>query len=373
MMRVVDLDSLTDSRILYEKRPPLFGLFLLALTAGGIVAVVLWSSVTMRPSVVEGAGAIEGANRTVVMAGVSGRITAVDAPNGSNVESGARVISVESLELEAEKDTVAAQKALLEKGLALQARFSEAVRDGENVFRQDVADEAAFYWQFDSLQKQKDQLIVSRKSLEALGYTPVEIDGAIADNALKAEELDSTALSESSAKETQIRQQIAEFDIRGRAATTGESAFQITAPVSGTVYLDEGVQVGSVVTAGDQIGSVASTDEGLDVSVYLSVPDRQHVEVGDRATVSVEGLPAVEYEKLRGRVVSIDADVTALPTGATETLNYFVAHLELDDDVVRSRDGDEHELINGTAITAALVHDEVTYLEYAQELVGFSP
>ncbi|RWZ67777.1 HlyD family efflux transporter periplasmic adaptor subunit [Labedella populi] len=373
MTRIVDLDSLTDSRILYEKRPPLFGLLLLALTAGAIVAVVLWSSVTMRPSLIEGVGVIEGANRTVVMASVSGRIAAVDAPNGSRVEAGARVVAVESLELQAEKDTVAAQKALLEKELDLQSRFSQAVRDGENSFRQDVADEAAFYWQFDSLQKQKDQLIVSRESLEALGYTPVEIDGAIADNALKAEELDSTALSESSAEETQIRQQIAEIDIRGRAASTGESAFQITAPVSGTVHLDEGVQVGSVVTAGDRIGSVASTEEGLDVSVYLSVPDRQHVEVGDRATVSVEGLPAVEYEKLSGRVVSIDADVTAMPIDGTETANYFVVHLALDDDVVRTRDGAEHDLINGTTITVDLVRDEVTYLEYAQELAGFSP
>lgn len=371
-MRIVDLHSLTDSRILYEKRPPLFGLLIVALTAIALAAVAVWSSVTIRPSVIEGAGVIEGANRTVVMASVSGRITEVSAPNGSTVDAGDRLIAVESVELDVEKQTVASQKGLLEHTLGLQRRFSESIRVQSNTFDRDVADEAAFYWQFESLRSQKKQLEVSRKSLEALGYTPVEIDNAIADNRLKAEELDSTALSESAAKETELQQQIAEIDIRGKAATTGASAFQVEAPVAGTVHLDELVQVGSVVSAGDQIGSVASTDEGVDVSVYLSVPDRQHVEVGDRATVSVEGLPSVEYEKIAGRIVSINADVTAVPSGASGSSNYFMAHLTLDDDVVRTRDGDEHELLNGTAISVDLVHDEITYLDYFRELVGFA-
>jgi multidrug resistance efflux pump len=371
-MRVVDLDRLTDSRLVYEKRPPLFGLFIVALTAVTIGGLLAWASVTTRPSAVEAAGAIEGANRTVVMASVSGRITEVSAPNGADVAKGDRVIAVESVELDAEKKTVASQKALLEHALELQRRFSESIRTQSNTFDRTVAEEAAFHWQFEVLRSQKAQLEVSRESLAALGYTPVEIDNAIEENRLKAEELDATALSESAAKETQLQQQIAEIDIRGQAAATGQTAFQVSAPVDGTVQLDESVQVGAVVTAGDPIGSVASTEEGVDVTVYLSVPDRQHVEVGDRATVAVEGLPAVEYEKLSGRVTSIDADVTAVPTGTTETTNYFVAHLELDDDVVRSRDGDEHALLNGTAISVDLIHDEMTYLEYVVELVGFA-
>ena len=371
-MRAVDLRSLTDSRIVYEKRPPAFGLFVVALTAVALGAVLVWSSVTIRPSVVEGLGAIEGANRTVMMASVSGRVTEVTAPNGSRVAEGDRVIAVESVELDAEKQTVAAQKTLLEHQLDLQRRFSESVRTETNTFRQDLAEEATFYWQYDSLQSQKDQLTVSRQGLEALGYTPVEIDKAIADNRLKAEELDSTALSESAAKETELQRQIAEIDIRSQAASTGESAFQVAAPVAGTVSLGELVKVGSVVTAGEQIGSVASTDEGIDVKVYLSVPDRQQVTVGDRATISVQGLPSVDYEKLTGRIVSIDADVTAVPTGETETSNYFIAHLSLDDDVVRTRDGGEHALLNGTVISVDLVHDEITYLEYITQLLGLT-
>jgi multidrug resistance efflux pump len=371
-MRVVDLHDLTDSRIVYEKRPPLFGLFIVALTAAAIIGVLVWASVTTRPSAVEAAGAIEGANRTVVMASVSGRVTEVAAPNGSEVAAGDRVIAVQSVELQAEKETVASQKALLEHTLELQRRFSESIRTQSNTFDRDVAEEAALHWQFEALRSQKEQLEVSRESLAALGYTPVEVDNVIAENRLKAEELDATALSESAAKETQLQQQIAEIAIRGQAAATGQTAFEVAAPVDGTVHLDESVQVGSVVTAGDEIGSVASTEEGVDVTVYLSVPDRQHVQVNDRATVAVEGLPSVEYEKLTGRVTSIDADVTAVPTGTAETTTYFVAHLALDDDVVRSRDGEEHELLNGTAIAVDLIHDEMTYLEYVIELVGFA-
>jgi multidrug resistance efflux pump len=369
-VRVVELDSLTDSRIQYEKRPPFFGLLILALTTVAIVGVVSWASVTKRPSVVEGSGAIEGANRTMVMSSVSGRVVEVAAPNGATVESGDRIIAVESVELEVEKQTVASQKALLEHQLGLQTRFTAAIRSKKNVFRQDVPEESTFYWKFESLQNQKKQLRVDRPSLEALGYTPEEIANAIAQNKLKAEEIDSTALSESAEKETALRQEIGEIDIRGQAAATGEGAFQVAAPVAGTVYLDELVQVGSVVNAGDPIGSVASTASGIDVKVYLSVPDRQNVEVGDRATVSVSGLPAVDYEKLTGRIVSIDADVTAVPVGDAETANYFVAHLALEQEFVTIRGGDRHDLVNGTAISVDLVHHEITYLEYFVELLG---
>jgi multidrug resistance efflux pump len=371
-MRTVELRDLTDSRILYEKRPPLFGFLVIALAASALVVVLVWASVTNRPSVVEGSGAVEGANRTVVMSSVSGRIVDVSTPNGSSVAEGDRMIAVESVELDAEKQTVASEKALLEKQLGLQTRFSESIRTTRNAFDRDVPEESAFYWQFTSVQNQKAQLRADRPSLEAIGYTPEEIANVIATNALKAQEIDATALSESASKETQLRQQIAELDIRGQAAATGASAFQVAAPVSGTVHLDEGVTIGGVVTAGDRIGSVASTDDGIDVTVFLSVPDRQQVEVGDDAKVTVSGLPSVEYETMRGRIESIDADVTTVPTGPTKTSTYFVAHLALDENAVHSRTGERRELLNGTAISVAVVYEEVTYLDYFAELLGLA-
>jgi hypothetical protein len=284
------------------------------------------------------------------------------------------MVVIDSPELAVERQSLRSQKESIEALLALQQRYTAAIETGANTFDPAVSREALFFYQLESLEKQIAQLRVDRPSMEAIGYTPVEIDNAVQSNDLKKEELESTALSSSSERENELRYQIDEVDIRLAAVDKGGEAFSISAAASGQVYLNDRVKLGTVVSAGESIGSIASAKEGLSIRVSLSVPDRQYVSVGDPVKVSVTGLPDVEYGELSGAVSSIDSDITSIAAadGTAGGSNFFVAEVAIERDYVETREGARHRLVNGTAVDAEFVYEDITYLEHIAQMFGLT-
>ncbi|WP_460802797.1 HlyD family secretion protein [Microbacterium sp. GXF6406] len=372
-MRVVSLDQLTDSRLLYEKRPPVFGFLVIGLVLVILATTIVWSLNTVRPSVVTAAGAIQGAEHSPIVSSVSGRVSEVQAPNGSDVEAGVPVLTIESTDLAVELQTLQAQRDSLVAQADLQARFTVAVTNGANTFDTGDPAEAHFGYLYETLQNKKAQLRVDRPSLEAQGYSTVEIDNAIKGNRLEMAEIDKSALVESTKLETDLRTQINEIDIRLRGLETGRSAYTVTAGQAGEVYLDSRVTPGSVISAGTPIGTISSTANGISLDAYLSVPDRQFVEIGDTARVTVSGLPATDYGSADGRVVAIDSDVTTVSDGTGESpsgTSFFVAEIELEHPYIESQSEGKHELVNGTAVDVSLTYSEMTYFDYFLHLIG---
>lgn len=373
-MRTVALTELTDSRILYDKRPPLFGFIVIGLVLLAIIAAVVWATATVRPSVVQGTGTVQGANRALIMSNVSGQVLEVRTPNGAEVTQGDVMMIIDSPELAVERQSLRSQKTSIEASLTLQQRYTAAMEAGDNVFDPAVPREALFFYQLESLEKQIAQLRVDRPSMEAIGYSPAEIDNAIRSNKLKGEELRSAALSSSTERETELRYQLDEVDIQLAAVDKGGEAFSISAAASGQVYLNDRVKPGTVVSAGESIGSIASAEEGLSIRVFLSIPDRQYISVGDPVKVSVTGLPDVEYGELSGDVSSIDSDVTSIAAadGSTGGSNFFIAEVAVERDYVETREGERHQLVNGTAVDAEFVYEEITYLEHIAQMFGLT-
>lgn len=374
-MRAMRLDELTDSRILYEKRPPLFGFFVISLAVLALASAAVWASVTTKPSVVQAVGAVESENRTYVMSTVSGRVLEVVAPNGSTVERDETMIVVDSGELAIQKQSIDDQLATLNRLLGLQDRYRSELENDLNDFDPANPDESYFYYQLESLANQRAQLRVDPPSMRAIGYTEVEIDNAIRANRLKATDLLNSALSAAAEQAGGLRRQIDELTIRASAVDAQVLTYTVAAAASGKVYLDPHLKPGVVITAGETLGTIAAAGAALDVRVYLAVPDRQFVTVGDRVRVAVSGLPAVAYEKIDGVVRSIDSDVTTVSSegsGSPRNDSVFGISVELDKYFLKDKNGKRHELGNGTAVQVELIYDEVTYFQYVLGLLGFS-
>lgn len=371
------LDELTDSRILYEKRVPLFGFLVISLTVVALVVVTSWAAVTIRPSVVHGAGTVESLNRTYVMSSVSGTILEVLTPSGSIVEQQETMITVDSVDLAMEHQTIDAQVATLGKTLALQDRYTVALETRVNGFDKSIPDESQYYYQFEAIRLQRVQLAVDPASMRAIGYSDVEIANASKGNQLRVREIEDGARSASAAKAADIRAQLEQLHIRSSALEIGGRAYNVVAAASGELYLNPNLKPGTVIAAGEPVGTIASDDAGQIVKVYVSIPDRQFVSVGDRVGVSVSGLSTLIFGQIDGVVTAIDNDVTTLTSGGSAGTtvrndSVFGVAVKLDQDYVEGRNGEHHEVGNGAAVQADFVYDEMTYLEYVLELLGFA-
>ncbi|MDZ5145942.1 HlyD family secretion protein [Microbacterium testaceum] len=376
-MRAYKLSELTDSGIIYTRRLPRFAFFIVALTLLAVAGALVWAHFAIKPSVVTGAGAVQGANRTPLMSGVSGVVTEVMAPNSSEVTSGEEMLRLDSPEIRIEEEGLTAQREALQADLDLQERFTTALKEGWNPFDKANPAEAGYFYRFTSIQNKKSKLRVDRASMAAIGYSEVEIDNAVTSNKLEEREIDNAALAESSEQANTFRSQIEEMDLRLSAARSSAEAYRVVAAATGTVHLNSSVKVGTVINAGEQIGTISSTQDGLSTVILVAVPDRQFISVGDAVNVTVDGLPALQYGKIHGQVTSIDNDITTVgavsPDGSSGGMtSYFAIHIALDQNFVESADGDRHELTNGTSVTANFIYGEVTYLQYVTEMLGFA-
>ena len=73
--RVFNIEELKDSRILYEKKIPLFGYIIIAIVIFLLISVGIWSVRTPKVYMITSRGVVESENKNYVMSPYSGVIT----------------------------------------------------------------------------------------------------------------------------------------------------------------------------------------------------------------------------------------------------------------------------------------------------------
>ena len=87
-MKVYNLNEITDSKILYDRRPPAFMKYILLLVVALIIAGVIWASKSVKTYIVKGQGIVVSENKSHIMTKGSGEIKEVFIQEGSEVKEG---------------------------------------------------------------------------------------------------------------------------------------------------------------------------------------------------------------------------------------------------------------------------------------------
>ena len=124
---------------------------------------------------------------------------------------------------------------------------------------------------------------------------------------------------------------------------------------------------GMVVQAANAVGSIANENDQYIVTAYLSVNDRPRVNIGDDVNIEVSGLAQNTYGNLKGRLVSVDNDITASQNGEQ---TFFRSRIEIDKPYLISSKGNKVNISNGMAAEARIIYDEMSYFDYFLESLG---
>jgi hypothetical protein len=122
-----------------------------------------------------------------------------------------------------------------------------------------------------------------------------------------------------------------------------------------------------VVQAASAIGSIANENDEYVITAYLSVSDKPRVSLGDDVNIEVVGLAQNTYGNLKGKLMSIDNDVTASQDGK-ET--FFKSKIAVDTPYLISSKGNKVNISNGMAVEARIIYDELSYFDYFLESIG---
>ena len=143
-MKVYNLNEITDSKILYDRRPPAFMKYILLLVVALIIAGVIWASKSVKTYIVKGQGIVVSENKSHIMTKGSGEIKEVFIQEGSEVKEGDVLFTTNEIEVNLQLEQVIAQINTYNRRIELLRMAEENAINGSNYFDSNSEEESEF-------------------------------------------------------------------------------------------------------------------------------------------------------------------------------------------------------------------------------------
>ena len=364
---VKNMADLKDSRLLYEKDLPPFGYMLVSIIAILLIAVLIWSLKTPKTFVIKSQGTIESTNKNYIMSPYTGKISKMNVSEGSFVDEGDVLFTVESTELNLQEEQIAGQIQVYSENVSQLKKLEQSIMDGENHFDITKADDRQYYNQYEAYMSQIKQNDIDASTYKAYGYTEAQIEAELEKNNAKISEIYYSTLKSIDESITQYETEIEKLKVQNGAIANGQSEYQVLANASGIVHMINEYKEGMVVQAAGAIGSIANENDQYIVTAYLGVNDRPRVSPGDSVNIEVVGLAQNTYGDLKGRLISVDNDISTSQNGEQ---SFFKSKIEIETPYLISSKGNKVNISNGMSVEARIIYDELTYFDYLLESLG---
>lgn len=364
---IKNMAELKDSQLLYEKDLPPFGYIIVALTAILLIVVAIWSVNMPKTYVVKSQGTVESTNKNYIMSAYTGEINQMNISEGSFVEEGDVLFTVKSTDLDLQKEQITGQVDVYTENIEQLKKLEKSVMDGKNYFDVTKENDRQYYNQYEAYMSQIKQNDLDTSTYKSYGYTDAQIEAELEKNSAKISEIYYSTLKTINESIMQYENEIDKLNIQNEAIINGQSEYQVLANTSGIVHMINDYKEGMVVQAASAIGSIANENDEYVITAYLSVSDKPRVSLGDDVNIEVVGLAQNTYGNLKGKLMSIDNDVTASQDGK-ET--FFKSKIAVDTPYLISSKGNKVNISNGMAVEARIIYDELSYFDYFLESIG---
>lgn len=362
-----DISELKDSRLLYEKELPPFGYAIVSVITILLISLLLWSIKTPKTYVVKSQGTIESTNKNYIMSAYTGEINNMNISEGSFVEKGDVLFTVKSTDLDLQEEQITGQIDVYTENINQLRKLEQSIMDGKNYFEITKENDRQYYNQYEAYMSQIEQNDIDTSTYKSYGYSNAQIEAELAKNNAKISELYYSTLKTINENITQYENEIDKLKIQNDAIVNGQSEYQVIANTSGIVHMINNYKKGMVVQAASAIGSIANENDEYIVSAYLGVSDRPRVSLGDEVNIEVVGLAQNTYGNLKGKLVSVDNDVSSSQDG---NQTFFKSKIEIETPYLISNKGNKVNISNGMSVEARIIYDELTYFDYFLESLG---
>lgn len=367
--RIVKIEELKDSRILYDKKVPPFGYAIITAVAFLLIAAGIWSIRTPKVYMITSTGIIESENKSYVMSPYTGAITEIYISEGSVVSKDDIMFKVKCTDINLQATQLEEQKKNYEKIAVQYKKLVQSIKDNTNYFSSTDENDSLYYSQFETYKSKVAQNQVDVSTYQAYGYTTEQIEAQLIANEAKITELYYSTINSTEGAILEANNQIASIDAQLNALGEGESEYSVRASETGVIHMITEYKEGMVVQAASAIASISTQMDEYTIVAYVSPQDAARTNKGDRVDIAVNGLTQSVYGTITGTVESIDTDIT-MSQDSENNSSYFKVYIKPDEKYLVSKSGNKVNLSNGMAVETRIEYDEVTYFDYVMEALG---
>lgn len=100
MQHTYTFNELKESRLIYDRKPPAFGVIMTVLTLLFVIGALVWAGVSTKTYVVKATGLVDNESKVYIMNSVSGEIASINVDEGQTVEQGDVLFEIDSFQTE---------------------------------------------------------------------------------------------------------------------------------------------------------------------------------------------------------------------------------------------------------------------------------
>lgn len=374
-MNIFTEDSITlTQEYLFSKKPFIQQAIIIVISLL-IFFASLWISVAPFEEVIKTSGFVRPLdNISPVANSVTGRIENIAYKNGQHVKKGEILLTIDSTQISAEKDSLLKQIQKEKNDLRGLYQIQESIKTEKNLISE--KEEEAFLrynlW-LTSLKRQENIKNLAFEDLQReLELSPsmttlAKIQKLQADYTTACNDYDEIDLN----FRHQIIQEIKDIEL---ALAVNESKLKeaenallytkITAPISGIVQEITAFNSNDWIEAGQMLFNIIPSEKEKN-KIEILIPARQagKIKKGQKVKIRFPSLPYFDFGGAEGKIITIDAD--SLKTQDNEA--YFRVITDIDKKKLKSRKGIEYPIKVGLQVDARIVVEEKTILKFILE------
>ena len=362
-MREYTYGELKESKLIYDRKPPAFGVIMTILTLVFVLGAILWAALSTKTYVVKASGIVADEAKVNIMNSVSGKIKKIHVVEGQAVEAGAVLFDVDDYQVRLQISQAQAMVDLYYKRIVASETLINYVNNylisdtttHAMPFDQNDAELASFYSNAFTFKNYVDEQVASAEQ-EGGSYEQSALDG------IKGQLLSQLSvysnLENFIVNKTQHESQLNMYK-------ESLSQYSIKAEKDGVVHLSSGLTTGTVISNGSLLGNI-STNENLYFNTIISASDRSKISVGGSVEISVSGVMQSEFGVLKGKIVAIDTDATQTEDGQV----FYCVKVVPNETTMKDKKGNVVQLTNGMNGECRIKYDETTWLKWAIEQIG---
>ncbi|MBR6297237.1 MAG: HlyD family efflux transporter periplasmic adaptor subunit [Treponema sp.] len=374
-MLVYSDQNLTRTQEFFFKQKPTMQRNLIIAIIVSIVVTLAWFVFAPFEEVIRCSGYIRPrSNISTLSNAVTGRIIKVDYNPGKAVKKGDLLLSIDPTQILKEKESVATELSEQEKRLQGLKYINESIAQGRNLIPAEYkeADLRFKKWQEDirQLEKTKNynlQILNEEKNLPVNMTT----EARLRDYSYRY----NSALNEYTALNTSFRHDVTqEIEVLEKNIKLNKTKLEqiedslkytdVIAPIDGIIQEISALNPGDWIQSGQKLFNIVPCGN-KDCIVELSVPATQAGRLTEESEVKLRfpSLPYYEYGGAKGRILTIDPDISATSNGTA----VFVVRTDMDKNTMNGKSGKNFPLRIGLQTDARIIVSKRTLLGYVLE------
>jgi multidrug resistance efflux pump len=362
MARIYTYGELKESKLIYDRKPPAFGVIITLICLIFVSGIVILAAFSQKTYIVKASGMAVSENKTNIMNSVSGEVKAVYVAEGQAVDKGDRIFEIDAFQTELQ----IAQ--LTENANYINGKIGTAERLIAFVNGITLADDTTLHNPFDIANS--DETRAHSAAQMIIDYVNQQIEAATEEQPFTQASIDSlksSYLSEHYQTLDELRGQKINYDSQIKMYTDSLSEYITCANTSGIVHFNAALTVGSVIQAGSLIGTVSGSEKGeWYFDSVISATERSKLNIDDSAEIALTGVLQTEFGVISGKVIHIDNDSVQTENGEV----FYRIKVKPDNTVLESKKGEKVVLSLGMVAECRIKYDETTWLKWAIEQIG---